>query len=440
MLDLIAKNNEMLSNKQYKLADERTMLKISTLTNPNDYDLYLIACCLCNYPIEEKAEARELRMKYFKATNNGQIMGFEHPITDYKKVSTSVTCKNTGNINKYGLYEYEININDSCLVSDLWNYKSKNCLKYVDSKTYKDKIVVSISRDQLANFMKVLDAFMISYDIDDLENGLFYKNKSSNKLIDVDKLTLPFTPYPYQIEDAEKIIKRKRLLLGHEMGCVSGKSKVNIEMSAHCEQMSVCKAITVEELFNIFKTNKNIKVESSVGEGFEFMPINNVLDKGIKDTIRISIDNTFVECTTDHPICTPNGWVNAEDLSIGDVIITKKGNKKIISIEPADTQRVYDIAIDDIIVHNFVCNNIIVHNCGKTFISVLVGTSIGHNIKVVYENLDNLDYNAMIVTDKGPLPIGKIVEENIDCKVQVIKNGKPMFVNIIDRRCIDDSM
>ena len=211
-------------------------------------------------------------------------------------------------------------------------------------------------------------------------------------------------------------------------------------MSAHCEQMSVCKAITVEELFNIFKTNKNIKVESSVGEGFEFMPINNVLDKGIKDTIRISIDNTFVECTTDHPICTPNGWVNAEDLSIGDVIITKKGNKKIISIEPADTQRVYDIAIDDIIVHNFVCNNIIVHNCGKTFISVLVGTSIGHNIKVVYENLDNLDYNAMIVTDKGPLPIGKIVEENIDCKVQVIKNGKPMFVNIIDRRCIDDSM
>lgn len=226
MLDLIAKNNEMLSNKQYKLADERTMLKISTLNNPNDYDLYLIACCLCNYPIEEKAEARELRMKYFKATNNGQIMGFEHPITDYKKVSTSVTCKNTGNINKYGLYEYEININDSCLVSDLWNYKSKNCLKYVDSKTYKDKIVVSISRDQLANFIKVLDVFMISYDIDDLEDGLFYKNKSSNKLIDIDKLTLPFKLYQFQIEDAEKILKKKRILIGHEMGC--GKTLISI--------------------------------------------------------------------------------------------------------------------------------------------------------------------------------------------------------------------
>lgn len=376
MLDLLAKNKEMLDSHSYKLTDERQMLKIASLDNPNDYDFYLVACCLCNYPIDEKAEARDLRMKYFLATNNGSTVGFEHPVTDYKKAVTSVVCKNTGNVNKYGLYEYEINVNDKNFVSDLWNAKQRNCLKYVDSKTYDNKLIVSISRDQLDNFIKLLDTFMIQYDPDDIEDGLFYKNKSNNKLVDLSKLTLPFTPYPYQIEDAEKIIKRKRLLIGHEMGCVSGKSKVYIEMSAHCEQMSVCKAITVEELFNVFKTNKNIKVESSVGDGFEFMPIANVLDKGIKDTIRISVDNTFVECTTDHPICTPEGWVNAEDLSVDDVIITKKGNKKIISIEPANTQHVYDIVIDDIVVHNFVCNNIVVHNCGKTFISVLVGTSI----------------------------------------------------------------
>ena len=215
MLDLVAKNNEMLKTKQYKLADERSMLKISSLDKPNDYDLYLIACCLCNYPINEKSDARELRMKYFKATNNGQIDGFEHPITDYKKATTSVTCTNTGNINKYGLYEYEININDRDLVSDLWDAKAKNCLKYVDSKTYADKLIISIARDQLDNFTKLLDNFMISYDIDDIEDGLFYKNKSGNKLVDLSKLTLPFTPYPYQIEDAEKIIKKKRLLLGH---------------------------------------------------------------------------------------------------------------------------------------------------------------------------------------------------------------------------------
>lgn len=434
MLDLLQKNKEMLAAKAYKLADERTMLKISSLSNPNDYDLYLVACCLCNYPIEEKAEARELRMQYFKATNNGSIIGFEHPVTDYKKTVTSVECKNTGKVNKFGLYEYEININDKNLVSDLWEAKAKNCLKYVDNKTFADKLIVSISRDQLDNFTKLLDRLMIKYDEDDIEAGLFYQNKSSNQLVDLSTLSLPFTPYDFQIEDAAKIIKKKRVLLGHEMGCVSGKSKINIE--AHGKQMY----ITIEELFNIFKTDENIKVESFVGKSFEFMPIANILDKGIKDTIRISVDDTFVECTTDHPICTPKGWINAENLSIDDIIFTKKGDRKIISIEPANTQRVYDIVIDDIVVHNFVCNNIVVHNCGKTFISVLVGTSIGQDADVVYKDLDNLDYGNIVVTDKGPLPIGKIVEENIDCKVQVIKNGQPMFVNIIDRICVDDSM
>lgn len=226
MLDLVAKNKEMLANKSYKLADERTMLKINSLSNPNDYDLYLIACCLCNYPIDEKSEARELRMKYFKATNNGQLDGFEHPVTDYKKTVTSIKCVNTGNVNKFGLYEYEININDKDLVSDFWVFKAKNCLKYVDSKTYDDKIIVSISRDQLANFTELLDKYMIAYDQDDIESGLFYKNKSNNKLIDVSKLSLPFTPYPYQIEDAEKIVKKKRLLLGHDMG--AGKTLISI--------------------------------------------------------------------------------------------------------------------------------------------------------------------------------------------------------------------
>lgn len=294
MLDLLAKNKEMLDSHSYKLADERQMLKIASLDNPNDYDLYLVACCLCNYPIDEKAEARDLRMKYFLATNNGSIVGFEHPVTDYKKAVTSVVCKNTGNVNKYGLYEYEINVNDKNFVSDLWNAKQRNCLKYVDSKTYDDKLIVSISRDQLDNFIKLLDTFMVQYDPDDIEAGLFYKNKSNNQLVDLSTINLPFTPYPFQIEDANKIIKKKRVLLGHEMGC------------------------------------------------------------------------------------------------------------------------------------------------GKTFISILVGSSIFNKEDVIYRALDNLEYNDIVITDKGPLPIGKIVEENIDCKVQVIKNGITKFVNILDRRCVEE--
>ena len=242
MLDLLQKNKEMLAAKAYKLADERTMLKISSLSNPNDYDLYLVACCLCNYPIEEKAEARELRMQYFKATNNGSIIGFEHPVTDYKKTVTSVECKNTGKVNKFGLYEYEININDKNLVSDLWEAKAKNCLKYVDNKTFEDKLIVSISRDQLDNFTKLLDRLMIKYDEDDIEAGLFYQNKSSNQLVDLSTLSLPFTPYDFQIEDATKIIKKKRVLLGHEMGCGKTFISVLVGTSLNMPKLVICPA------------------------------------------------------------------------------------------------------------------------------------------------------------------------------------------------------
>lgn len=74
---------------------------------------------------------------------------------------------------------------------------------------------------------------------------------------------------------------------------------------------------------------------------------------------------------------------------------------------------------------------------GKTFISILVGESISNQEELIYSTLDELDYNDIVITDKGPLPIGQIVEENIDCKVQIITDGTPMFVNIVDRRCIE---
>ena len=227
MLNLVEKNKEMLLSGVYTLKDQRQMLQISTLKNINDYDLYLIACCLCNYKIPEIEEAIDLRQIYYEKTNFGKIDGYEHPVTDYGKVVTSIRCTNTGNINKkYGSYEFEINCTDDRLISDLWAFKNKDCLKYVDSKTYPDKIIVSIGKEQLSNFKKALDYLMIGYDSDDLEKNLFYQNKSENTLVDLSTLSLPFTPYDFQLQDAEAIVKKKRVLLGHDMGC--GKSFISV--------------------------------------------------------------------------------------------------------------------------------------------------------------------------------------------------------------------
>lgn len=261
MLDLISKNNEMLNAKLYNIADTRQMLKIASLKEPNDYDLYLIACCLCNYDIEEKADARELRMKYFTITG-GSSIGYEHKVSDFVNVEKSdITCTNTGSVNKYGLYEYAINKNDRDLVSDLWDRKQKDCLKYVDSKTFDDKLIVSISKAQLDNFIKMLDDLLIKYDMDNMTDGIIYTNKSSNTLVDLSTLDLPFDPYPYQLEDAEKIIKTKRALLGHEMGC--GKTFISILIG---ESLDMPKLVICPESLrlNWYREIKQVRHDSDV--------------------------------------------------------------------------------------------------------------------------------------------------------------------------------
>lgn len=437
MLDLLLKNKEMLDNHEYKLSDERTMLKIASLDNPNDYDLYLVACCLCNYPLDpdEKKEARDLRMKYFLATNNGSVVGFEHAITDYKKTTSSVECKNTGNINKYGLYEYEINVNDKNFVSDLWDAKSRNCLKYVDSKTYEDKLIVSISRDQLDNFTKLLDTFMVKYDIDDIESGMFYKNKSSNKLIDLSKLSLPFTPYSYQIEDAEKIIKKKRVLLGHEMGCFVGDTLVLLSDGSKVK----IKDLADKGTFNIVSYDTKTKQFVTSTAISRKTRINAELIKVIYSNKSI-FDNKIYEvlCTPDHKFLTEHDWVEAQNLKPFDKLISENHNIEVIRLEQTNYREdVYCLTVDN--THTFLIDgNVVVHNCGKTFISVLVGTSIGSNKHVSVATTDELQYDTLVITDKGPLPIGRIVEENIDCKVQICKNGKFEYTNILERHVIEE--
>lgn len=564
MLNLVEKNKEMLLSGVYTLKDQRQMLQISTLKNINDYDLYLIACCLCNYKIPEIEEAIDLRQIYYEKTNFGKIDSYEHPVTDYGKVVTSIRCTNTGNINKkYGSYEFEINCTDDRLISDLWAFKNKDCLKYVDSRTYPDKIIVSIGKEQLSNFKKALDYLMIGYDSDDLEKNLFYQNKSENTLVDLSTLSLPFTPYDFQLQDAEAIVKKKRVLLGHDMGCVGKNTKVRIQ-----EGKKQTRNTTLHNLYTLFAKNKDIKVKSLINGRFGFIPIKDVLDRGIQKTIKICTTHKTIECTPDHLIYTKNGWKEAinittedelfvngkptqcincgatkdliklptsqyygycrkcsyalrdskwhtknklvrkldkcgyvrlsgelaksmpnydklkgqggiyehhqvwyehtghivdtsiecvhhkngiktdnrfENLELllindhrklhGDVnaqtlpqnsldYVISRGNKlyfvpqleKVVKIEQGQTQTVYDIVLDSEEIHNFVCNGIVVHNCGKSFISVLVGESIKMPKLVICPESLRLNWYKEI----------KQVVPNADVQIQ-LSNEEPHF-------------
>lgn len=416
------------------------------------------------------------------------------------------------------------------------NIISPGCLKW---KKIKENIVLAVNRDEmfyLYDEVKKLGFYNAQLEEKSKEvkllsddermakanTELLKGNVSGNHLVDIGKFTLPFTPYDFQMEDATRIVENKSMLIGHDMGCVSGKSKVRIKEQGKAATRNVY----VGNLFKLIQKDPTIQVKCLVNGRFAYMPIKAVLDKGIQETVRIETGETFIECTKDHEILTENGWVEAGDLNIGDTVFTNgkqetciccggtenlitdryakwrgyckecmykmkpngnqgvirkldkngyvrligngtkdmpdyakmtnqggiyehhqvwyentghvvqdgevvhhkdlnkqnnsfdnlqlmtdaehkllhadmntkslpqfnerldyivKNGKKIYyvpqkqvirDIEPAGNQKVYDIAIDSNEIHNFICNDIVVHNCGKTFIATLVGTSL----------------------------------------------------------------
>ena len=358
----------------YNDTDKLTMEKIASLKALNDYDAYLIVCALCNYKSPKLNLLRNdllytRTVLYDKLDSN---IDYSHSANDYVSTISSIKCENLHQQNKYGLYEYSISSIDKNLVSRLWSFKNIDCLKYVAIED--TRIVVSISRSQIYNFISALDNLNISYNLNNLLEGLVYNNTSNNILVDYTKYTLPFTPYDFQIDDAKYVVSKKRALLGHEMGCISGDALVEI---IYNNQQQI---ISLEELFKLYTiSNATIQIKALNIDKFEFMPIKAVLDKGIKQVIKISTKTTSIKCTFDHEILTDQGWIAAEKLNINNKIAISNDQLSydiITNIEYLDKENVYDVVIDHFSIRNFVANNIVVHNCGKTFISVLVGESI----------------------------------------------------------------
>ena len=314
------------------------------------------------------------------------------------------------------------------------NAINPDCLKW---KKINDNIVLYVKKDEvfyLYNKLKELDFY--NYQLEQKSKNFHFlsdeerkakviakiaeadaANASGLKLIDYHNYNLPFEPYPFQIEDANRIVSNKRMLMGQDMGCISGKCKVRIRENGK----PATRKVSINALKRLLEQDPAIQVKCMANDRFVFMPIKAVLDKGIQDTLRIETEDEWIECTYDHEIYTDAGWVEAGKLSVGDTVFTngepqkcikcgstediitykrdlyiknlpqnnldymiKNGKKiyfvpqakKIKKITHVGEQHVYDIAIDSDTVHNFVCNNIIVHNCGKTMIATLVGTSI----------------------------------------------------------------
>lgn len=180
-------------------------------------------------------------------------------------------------------------------------------------------------------------------------------------------------------------------ILAAEMGCISGDAIV------HCNRAGKGFKITLAELFDKWSSRQDhggklgqkswdasipTFVRSMKDGLLGLNQLVNVLDKGVKPVIKITLKSgKTLTCTPDHEIYVDEETcVPSEQLVPGDTVLTNGDRGRIFfvpkpdiveKIEPAGWDRVFDLVMADPY-RNFVADDFIVHNCGKTLSAIEV--------------------------------------------------------------------
>ena len=130
---------------------------------------------------------------------------------------------------------------------------------------------------------------------------------------------------------------------------------------------------------------------------------------GEKPVVEIHLDNgKSVKATLDHRFMdTTTEWVYVNDLKVGDSLLSVVDNKltqtKITNIIPIEeNQSVWTLSVNHVN-HQYISNSLISHNCGKD----------GKNTYFAPVNLQCLEENTLVKTDRGNVPIKNVTKDDL---------------------------
>ncbi len=108
-------------------------------------------------------------------------------------------------------------------------------------------------------------------------------------------------------------------MLLDQMGCVSGDALIQINRGGRSRKYKL------RDVFERFEKKWDSKIPTftrSEHDGLMGLnKIENVLSKGIKDVVKVSLESgKEIVVTLDHELLTPNGWVPASKLNQGDIV------------------------------------------------------------------------------------------------------------------------
>ena len=256
---------------------------------------------------------------------------------------------------------------------------------------FKDGYTLDINKVKEKFNKKGLRAKYPEFDFDRLEE--LYKRPpkylipyyNDRKKIEVDEYVFR----KYMIGLIQMVLDHMDLVIavsGSE-GCLSGDTIIDVKTNGNSSR-------SIKDLSNAWKRyggKFSLYVKSYNGTEIIWQKVKNVWCTGKKATYELITESgRKIRATGTHKFLTLKGWIPLDDLNKGTKILVNDKDyiphyEKISSIFLKTIEKVYDIECEEPY-HNFVANNIIVHNSGKsTHVSQLMWMVhwIIHELKIV---------------------------------------------------------
>ena len=137
--------------------------------------------------------------------------------------------------------------------------------------------------------------------------------------------------------------------------------------------------------FISIKTISDIEIESDIG----YVPLKNIMKTVQYAVYKITFDNNVVECADNHIFIDINDQqIFAKDLNVDDIIKSKNGISKVVSVEKTDrVENMYDVQME--YHHKFYTDNVLSHNT-----TVVAGY-------ITHQMIFNEEYSIAVLANKG---------------------------------------
>ena len=151
----------------------------------------------------------------------------------------------------------------------------------------------------------------------------------------------------------------KVTMFAGESGCVPESATVKVKINNELE------LITVDRLKTLFTDKTPFEILTPDG----WQTISRWYNKGLMKTVTVTVESGLKHtCAVSHLLQRSNNtWIRADEVRVGDKLLTENGFDKVILVTHGSTQECYDFTIEHLN-HRYWCDGFSSHNSGKSYI------------------------------------------------------------------------